>query len=148
MSPDLKRGKVRTMRTILLISASFLSFAALSACGSPDEALIDDEEGAASSIAKVSCALGDEQQFTDSCTLQRLVGSERTTIVLGRGDVGFRRFVMTADGRGLITADGAEPARVSIVGDAEVEVAVGDDRYRLPATIQGAAPVPAKTEDP
>ncbi|TXC69116.1 hypothetical protein FSZ31_09315 [Sphingorhabdus soli] len=136
------------MRTILILSAAVLSLYALSACQSQDEALIDDAEGAANSVAKVSCALGDEQQFTDSCTLQRLVGSDRTTIVLGRGDVGFRRFVMTADGRGLITADGAEPARVSIVGDAEVEVAVGGDRYRLPATIQGAAPVPAKTEAP
>ncbi len=136
------------MRTILILSATFLTLSALSACKSRDEALIDDEEGAASSVAKVACALGDEQQFTDSCTLQRLVGSERTTIVLGRGDAGFRRFVMTADGRGLITADGAEAARVSIVGDAEVEVAVGEDRYRLPATIQGAAAVPAKIEDP
>jgi len=143
-----KRANVAAMRMILTLSATFLALAALSSCSSPDEALIDDEEGAAISVAKLSCALGDEQAFTDSCTLQRLVGSERTTIVLGRGDVGFRRFVMTADGRGLITADGAEPARVSIVGDAEVEVAVGDDRYRMPATIQGAAPVPAKTEEP
>lgn len=136
------------MRTIITLAAVSLALAGLSACQSSDEALIDDDEGAATGAAMVSCALGDETEFTDSCTLQRIVGAERTTIVLGRGDSGFRRFSMTADGRGVITADGAEPARVTIIGDAQVEVAVGDDRYRLPASIKGDAPVPEAAVEP
>jgi len=141
LPPGVKPGKVSSMRTIITLAAAAFALTALSACKSRDEPLIDDEEGATNSVAMVPCALGDESEFTDTCTLQRLVGAQRTTIVLGRGDSGFRRFLMTADGRGLITADGAEPARVSIIGDAQVEVAVGDDRYRLPAAIKGDAPV-------
>lgn len=136
------------MRTILTCATVALALTGVAACKAPAEPLVDDAEGAAKSVAMVSCALGDETEFTPSCSLQRLDGAARSTIVLGRGDVGFRRFVITADGRGLTAADGAEPARVAIIGAAEVEVTVGNDRYRLPATIQGAAPVPAKTEDP
>lgn len=136
------------MRLILPIMTALTALAGLSACGSSDEALIDDEEGAATAGAMVSCALGEEQDFTETCTFQRFVGAERTTIVLGRGDSGFRRFSRTADGRGLIAADGAEPARVTIIGDAQVEIAVGDDRYRLPAAIKGDAPVPEETVKP
>ena len=51
-------------------------------------------------------------------------------------DGGFRRLRITADGRGVIAADGAEPARVSVIGPADIEVAVGGDRYRLPATVK------------
>ena len=40
--------------------------------------------------------------------------------------------------RAAIAADGAEPAMVSIVEKGTIDVALGGDRYRLPATI-GAA---------
>lgn len=144
----MKRGNVPSMRTIITLAAAAFALTTLSACKSSDEALIEEEGGEASNVAMVACALGDEQDFTDSCTMQRLVGAERTTIVLGRGDSGFRRFSITADGRGMIAADGAEPARVTIIGDAEVEVAIGDDRYRLPAAIKGVAPLPDEADEP
>ena len=129
------------MRIFSRLPVLLFALAVLSACGSADEPLVEQKEGEASNVATVPCALGEESEFTETCTLQRLVGAQRTTIVLGRGDSGFRRFLMTADGRGLVAADGAESARVSIIGDAQVEVAVGDDRYRLPAAIKGDAPV-------
>lgn len=129
------------MRIFFRLPVLLFALAVLSACGSADEPLVEQKDGEASNVAMVPCALGEESEFTETCTLQRLVGAQRTTIVLGRGDSGFRRFLMTADGRGLVAADGAESARVSIIGDAQVEVAVGDDRYRLPAAIKGDAPV-------
>jgi hypothetical protein len=133
------------MRIFVRLTLLLCALTVLSACGSADEPLVEQKDGEVSNVAMVPCALGEENDFTDTCTLQRLVGSQRTTIVLGRGDSGFRRFLMTADGRGLIAADGAESARVSIIGDAQVEVAVGDDRYRLPAAIKGDAPVSNET---
>ena len=50
-------------------------------------------------------------------------------------DGGFHRLLVTQDNRGVIAADGAEAARVSIIDPQSIEVAIGSDRYRLPATI-------------
>ena len=39
----------------------------------------------------------------------------------------------------MVAADGADPAIVSLVSDDLIEVSLAGDRYRLPATIKGAA---------
>ena len=44
----------------------------------------------------------------------------------------------------MIAADGAEAAKVTIVEDHQIEVAIGGDRFRLPATIKGQAAKAAK----
>jgi hypothetical protein len=49
---------------------------------------------------------------------------------------GFRRLLVTKDGRGVIAADGAVPARVCPVSANRIEVAIAGDRYRLPATVR------------
>ncbi|MBW3609833.1 MAG: hypothetical protein KY463_16165 [Actinobacteria bacterium] len=51
-------------------------------------------------------------------------------------DGGFRRLLVTDDGRGVIAADGAEKAVLSIIGDDRIEVALAGHRYRLPATVK------------
>ncbi len=91
--------------------------------------------------ATIACALDGSDTFVADCSVERFAGKDGTLLVLGRGDSGFRRFRLTDDGRGLAAADGAEAARVTIAGSGEVEVQVGSDRYRLPATIKGEAPV-------
>lgn len=48
---------------------------------------------------------------------------------------GFRRLLVTKDGRGVVSADGAAPAKVAITGPNMIDVAIEGDRYRLPATI-------------
>ena len=48
----------------------------------------------------------------------------------------FRRLVATQDGRGVMAADGAEPAKVTVVGKDLIEVSIGSDRYRLPARVR------------
>jgi hypothetical protein len=65
-------------------------------------------------------------------------GADGTILVVGRANVGYRRLQITTDGRGVVPADGAEPAKVSIIGENMIEVAIGHDRYRLPANTSGA----------
>lgn len=70
--------------------------------------------------------------------MDRMTSADGTILVLGRDDAGFRRFRITSDGHGVVVADGAEPAHVSVIDSGMIEVAVGQDRYRLPATIRDA----------
>jgi len=59
-------------------------------------------------------------------------------------DGGFRRLLVVKGGRGVVAADGAEPAKVTIVADHQIEVAIGGDRFRLPATMKGKSANSAK----
>ena len=84
----------------------------------------------------VDCALAGAADFTPSCAIERTASADGLTLTIRNPDGGFRRLKVTSDGRGVIAADGAAPAAVSIVGDKRVEVALGGDRYRLPATVK------------
>lgn len=53
-------------------------------------------------------------------------------------DGGFRRFRVVTDGHGLVAADGAESARVTIMAPNRIAVVTGGDRYDLPATVASA----------
>lgn len=86
---------------------------------------------------RIDCALEGAQAFERDCTLTEMAGADGTVLVVGRADSGYRRLAVTDDGRGVIAADGAEPATVAIVGDGLIEVTVGSDRYRLPADTGG-----------
>ncbi|OWR01458.1 hypothetical protein [Sphingopyxis witflariensis] len=88
---------------------------------------------AAASDGRIACALEGAKTYDRSCTIEEMASADGDVLVVGRGDVGFRRLLIAADGRGLVSADGAEPAKVTIVGDGLIEVAVAGDRYRLPA---------------
>jgi hypothetical protein len=87
---------------------------------------------------RIECALEGAKLFDRTCTVQEMSGNDGNVLVVGRGDVGYRRLLITTDGRGLVSADGSVPAKVTIVGDKLIEVAVGADRYRLPANTGGA----------
>lgn len=106
----------------------------------PDNAVIAAVEAKqltdAAEAGRVPCALAGEAEFRLNCTMERIAGGEGETLVLGRADAGYRRFRIVSDGRGVVAADGAEPARVSIVAEGVIEVAVGNDRYRLPAAMR------------
>jgi hypothetical protein len=91
---------------------------------------------AAATAGRVPCALGGATVFRLDCTMDRISSAEGQTLVLGRANAGYRRFRVTTDGRGVVSADGAEPAVVTVIGDDQIEIRVGQDRYRLPATIQ------------
>ena len=85
---------------------------------------------------RVACALADSTTFTRSCAIERLQGPDGLVLTIRHPDGGFRRLKVTKDGRGVVAADGSETATVSIAGDRQIEVAVGGDRYRLPATVK------------
>lgn len=86
---------------------------------------------------RVACAVRGSPAFEEVCTIERTVSDDGPVLTIRHPDGGFRRLRITRDGRGVVAADGAEPAAVAIVGDGAIEVAIGGDRYRLPATVRG-----------
>lgn len=100
---------------------------ALSACG---EASVVGN-GSEPDDGRAECAIGPEADWARDCLVER----DGKLLTLRHTDGGFRRFRIVDDGHGLVPADGAEQAKVKIVGQGRIEVSVGGDRYRLPATI-------------
>ncbi|HET8611635.1 MAG TPA: hypothetical protein VFL92_02600 [Sphingomonas sp.] len=94
-------------------------------------------------LVHIPCALGGSPIFRTSCTVERKATGDGLMLVIHHPDGGFRRLLVTTDGRGVVTADGADEAQVSVVDPGTIEVAVGDDRYRLPATVKGG-PLPRR----
>ncbi|OYY71292.1 MAG: hypothetical protein B7Y47_07645 [Sphingomonas sp. 28-63-12] len=89
---------------------------------------------------RIDCARRGAAQFAPLCTLERQVDNQGLLLTIRHPDGGFHRLRVTTDGRGVIAADGAERAHVSVRGSAEIEVALGGDRYRLPATVRSTSP--------
>jgi hypothetical protein len=85
---------------------------------------------------RVECRLAGDGQFERFCTIERNEGPDGATLLLRKPDGGFRRLRVATDGRGVVAADGAEPARVTILRDDRIEVAIGGDAFRLPATVR------------
>lgn len=99
----------------------------LAACGGPPAATAAEE--------RIECAIDGAASFERTCTVERTAGPE-IFITLRSPDGGFRRLVVTKDGRGVAAADGAEPATVAVVAKDVIEVSIGSDRYRLPARVR------------
>jgi hypothetical protein len=87
--------------------------------------------------ATIPCALAGAAEFKSECTVERASVADGIVLTLHHPDGGFRRLQVATDGRGVVAADGADAASVKVVGSDAIEVAVGGDRYRLPATIKG-----------
>ena len=102
---------------------------ALAACGSNENQRDPNAE-------VVECALDGAADYAKDCTIERNGSEEGLVLTIGREDKGYRRFVVTKDGTGVRAADGAEAATIAIVDNGMVDVTVGKDRYRLPATIK------------
>lgn len=105
----------------------------------PDPALTAPEakpEQVFQDDGKLSCALGGVDKFTRTCALDRLSDENGRQMIFRHPDGGFRRFLVVADGRGLVAADGADEAAIKVIDDKIIEVAVNDDRYQLPAKIE------------
>ncbi|WP_414900382.1 hypothetical protein ACMT1E_11555 [Sphingomonas flavalba] len=82
----------------------------------------------------LACAPSGTESFAAACALERRVGAGGLELTVRNPGGGFHRLLVTAAGRGVVAADGAEAAEVSIAGAGEIAVAIGGDRYRLPAT--------------
>ncbi len=130
------------MRYYMQLCASLVPLASLAACSTePDNARMAEVEAAqvrdAAAAGRIFCALDGAPGFRLDCTMDRVASPQGATLVLGRSDAGYRRFRVTSDGRGVVPEDASEQAVVRVIDNGMVEVAVGADRYRLPATIRG-----------
>ena len=98
----------------------------ISACVAPPAAKAGD---------RIECAVDGAATFERVCTVERVAGRDlHFTVQSPSGS--FRRLVATGDGRGVMAADGAEAAKVTVIGPGLIEVSIGADRYRLPARIR------------
>ncbi len=99
---------------------------------------------AAAHGAVVPCALAGAKTFKPECAVERTTAADDgLMLVMHHPDGGFRRLLVTTDGRGVVTADGSDQATVAVLDPGTIEVTVGDDRYHLPATVKGQ-PLPQR----
>ena len=124
------------------ISSTLALLLLASAChpAQTDQANLSNTEAAQGAKADdeglVECARG-TAAFVRECTVDRQATDRGLMLTVRRPDGSFRRLLVTKDGRGVIAADGAQAAKVSVVGADRIEVTLGGDRYRLPATVRG-----------
>ncbi len=133
------------MSTRISSAVLFLALAqGLWACGreqpANNQALAKVEAQARADAAedgRILCAQGGAT-LARNCTIEQTQGQGGLLLTVRHPDGAFHRLLVTTDGRGVVAADGAEVAKVTVVGTDGIEVALGGDRYRLPATIKGA----------
>lgn len=113
------------MRTILLAIPVLLV-----GCNNAVPAAPTDSANAGD--GRIECRPEGVADFANACLLERA----GETLTLRKPDGGFRRLIVTTDGRGVAAADGAEPAEVRVIGEGRIEVVIGGDAFRLPATVR------------
>lgn len=140
-------GKTRSLR---LIAAMLLL--GLSACGeksAPGQPAARPETSTSAAPSagddtavddRIACATGGETALSMNCRIERTQTDEGLVITIRHPDGGFRRLLVVKDGRGVVPADGAEPAQVVLAGQNQIDVTIGRDRYRLPAVAKAATP--------
>lgn len=89
---------------------------------------------------RVACAPGGAARLQRVCQVERSQTDRGLVLTIRHPDGGFRKLLVVEDGRGLLAADGAEPARVELTDQDEIDVTIGNDQYRLPATRRAGAP--------
>ena len=85
---------------------------------------------------RIECAAPGSTEFAPVCTIERAESPDGAVLILRHPDGGFHRLQMTRDGRGVIAADGAEPAKVTLLAADRIQVELGGARYRLPAVVR------------
>jgi hypothetical protein len=115
-----------------------VAFALLLLAGCSDAESVEERVARAkTSDNGIDCALAGAAAFERACIVER---GEDGSLTIRHPDGGFRRLTIADDGRGVITADGAAGAEVQVIADNRIEVTIGEDRYRLPATVGARSP--------
>ena len=121
-----------------LVAIALLALAA--ACHRPppgpdkDGNRVEQPIAAKDDDSRIACATDGGEMTDNSCTVETEADG---TLVVRNPDGGFHRLRPTNDGSAVVAADGAERAQVMLVDGNTIEVAIGDDRYRLPAMAKG-----------
>lgn len=102
----------------------------LAACGGPATPAAGEPDN------RIECRSGTMNAFEPVCSGESAASVEGRVLTLRFPSGGFRRVLITRDGRGVLPADGAEPARVTIIAGNRIEVEIGGDRFRLPARVR------------
>lgn len=97
------------------------------------------DEARAAAEGRVPCALHGKAAFDLACTIDRQRTQDGLILTIRHPDGGFHRLKVATDGRGVIAADGAVEAKVSVIDKDAIEVSIDDTRYRLPATVRAPA---------
>jgi len=118
---------------------ALLLASALAACGGEAEQPLatTDTDG------RIECRIGADTEYNRFCKVERSRTERGMLLTVKKPDGGFRRLLATRDGRGVVAADGAEQAQVTIVRQDLIEVGIAGDSFRLPARI---GPVPARRQ--
>lgn len=87
-------------------------------------------------MVTIDCATGGATTFTRDCRVEPAREGAQHLLVVHHPGGGFRRLLKVDDGRGVVAADGVEEARVQWLADGRLEVSLGGDRYRFPATVK------------
>ena len=128
------------------ISSAALLALVLAGCDvTPGETLAEAEanqRAASEAKGEIICAQSGSSDFARVCTVDRETSDAGLILTLRHPDGAFHRLLVTKDGRGVVAADGAERAIVTVLNRDLIEVALGGDRYRLPATVGASAAKP------
>ena len=125
------------------ISSALLLVLFLTACGEQrtDHAVLAkveaEQRARRNDNTNIVCAQKGSTDFARTCAVDRTDSDEGLILTVRHPDGAFHRLLVTKDGRGVIAADGAEKAVITVLSAGEIEVALGGDRYRLPATVKG-----------
>ena len=95
------------------------------------------ERAIAEAEGKIECLPPGAQAFAYACAIDRTQSQDGLYLTIRHPDGGFRRLLVTNDGRGVIAADGAEQAQVTPIAEDLIEVSIAGAHYRLPATVRG-----------
>jgi hypothetical protein len=112
----------------------------VAACG-PAEPVAQPTNGAAAPAPgvpdnRIECRMAGAAGYERACSVTGADSPRGRVLTIRKADGGFRRLLVPRDGGGFTAADGAERANVTVLGDGRIEVEIGGDRYRLPATIR------------
>lgn len=120
--------------------AAAFALVLLAACGSGAPPAQDSNGAAAPPPGepdnRIDCQVAGAAGFERACTVESADSPNGRVLTIRKADGGFRRLLVTSDGRGVVAADGAERAQVSLLPDHRIEVAIGGDRFRLPAMVR------------
>ena len=134
-SDDRGRGSTRSAALLLAMSA-----AACSPEQTANTQVLANVEAAqdrdAADNGLINCSVGAAAMLSRVCSVDRQESERGLILTVRHPDGGFRRLLVTKDGHGVVAADGAQAAQVTLVGTNEIEVALGDDVYRLPVTVK------------